>query len=140
MFSRRWDPGIGEEVWIGIGNHQDKIHGDTEKRFLSDLRRFEVIRGKWELGTLRKIRIIAKLISISVIIKTKLQDNKGITSDYSTTTTFFCLERIGRINGVWRIGIYCGIGVDKQGSDYGMENKATKVWHSGLQTEGRDND
>ncbi|WZY70621.1 hypothetical protein YC2023_002861 [Brassica napus] len=107
MFSRRWDPGIGEEVWIGIGNHQDKIHGDTEKRFLSDLRRFEVIRGKWELGTLRKIRIIAKLISIPVIIKTKLQDNKG---------------------------------VDKQGSDYGMENKATKVWHSGLQTEGRDND
>ena len=75
-----------------------------------------MIRGKGELGTLRKIRIIAKLISILVIIKTKLQDNKGITSDYFTTTTFFCLERIGRINhgsgfiGVWRIGIHCGIG------------------------------
>ncbi|KAG2250708.1 hypothetical protein Bca52824_080844 [Brassica carinata] len=77
MFSRRWDPGIGEEVWIGIGNHQDKIHGDTEKRFLPDLGRFEVMRGKGELGTLRKIRIIAKLISISVIIKTKFPDNKG---------------------------------------------------------------
>ena len=75
-----------------------------------------MIRGKGELGTLRKIRIIAKLISILVIIKTKLQDNKGITSDYFTTMTFFCLERIGRINhgsgfiGVWRIGIHCGIG------------------------------
>ncbi|KAF3525435.1 hypothetical protein F2Q69_00046800 [Brassica cretica] len=55
------------------------------------LGRFEVIRGK---GELEKIRIIAKLISISVIIKTKFPDNKGITS----TTTFFCLERIGRIN------------------------------------------
>ncbi|KAF3521060.1 hypothetical protein DY000_02059318 [Brassica cretica] len=49
------------------------------------LGRFEVIRGKGELG---KIRIIAKLISISVIIKTKFPDNKGITYDYFTHYDF----------------------------------------------------
>ncbi|KAJ4902686.1 Uncharacterized protein Rs2_16637 [Raphanus sativus] len=49
MVSRRWDPGIGVEKWIGADYHQ----------------------GKGMFGSLRKFREILNRISISVIIKTK---------------------------------------------------------------------
>ncbi|XP_018483152.1 uncharacterized protein LOC108854141 isoform X2 [Raphanus sativus] len=98
MVSRRWDPGIGVEKWIGADYHQ----------------------GKGMFGSLRKFREILNRISISVIIKTKSKVSKGIISDYCDIwVSLFCKE-IEIINHrfdlteTWREWNYCGFGNEEK--------------------------
>ncbi|KAL0825087.1 hypothetical protein Bca101_048764 [Brassica carinata] len=50
MPTRRWDPGIGDEIRIGAEGQQGKNQELSEWRFSSNLTRFDWVSGKGNFG------------------------------------------------------------------------------------------
>ncbi|WZZ32622.1 hypothetical protein YC2023_016023 [Brassica napus] len=60
MPTRRWDPGIGDEIRIGAEGQQGKNQELSEWRFSSNLTRFDWVSGKGNFGIFWPVAILTK--------------------------------------------------------------------------------
>lgn len=78
MISRWWDPGIGEEDWIGIGSHQDKDHGGINGGYLLDLGDIDYKTRKGNYRIFGRIGLMGDWIPISIVSRRRLHGYQGI--------------------------------------------------------------
>lgn len=95
MPTRRWDPGIGDEIRIGAEGQQGKNQELSEWRFSSNLTRFDWVSGKGNFGIFWPVWVI-KWSTISIIIKTKSREFTGMVEMITTVDSQVRLEFVIR--------------------------------------------